>query len=195
MQRPLIAILAVISLAIATQALAKPWWLRGVESNETDFLPPDVAFRVGAHIEGSAVKLRWVIAPGYYLYRRKMSAVAESPDLLVTDLLLPRGTLKTDPFLGTQEIFTQIVEGTVPFRRLDYGAHPVAIKVTYQGCAEAGLCYPPIMKVLSPTAAEAADPTTAPARWQGIAIAGGVAAFLVSGLVLRRGRRLEPPPP
>ena len=70
---------------------------------------------------------------------------------MVSAVALPPGTLKTDPYLGTNEIFTQQVEATVPYRRLDYGAHPLQIKVTYQGCAEAGLCYPLITKVLFPT--------------------------------------------
>ena len=38
-------------LGAAETAGAKPWWLRGIESNETDFLPPDVAFRVGARVD------------------------------------------------------------------------------------------------------------------------------------------------
>ena len=128
--------------------MAKPWWMRGIDSNETDFLPPDVAFRAAARLEDGNLRVRWVIADGYYLYRAKMSVAAESPDLVVSGLTLPRGTLKTDPYLGTQEIFTQQVEGAVGYRRFDYGAHPLQIKVTYQGCAEAGLCYPPILSLI-----------------------------------------------
>jgi len=196
MPRLTLVLLALLSLGGSTALEARPWWLRGVETNETDFLPPDVAFRVGSSVEGSEVKVRWVIAPGYYLYRHKMSAAAESPDLLVAGLVLPRGTLKNDPFLGRQEIFTQQVEGIVPFRRLDYGAHPLAIRVTYQGCAEAGLCYPPIVKVLNPVVGSAR--TTVDEllpRWEIYAIVGGFIAFLAAGLMLRPGRRLEPPPP
>jgi thiol:disulfide interchange protein DsbD len=171
---------------------AKPWWMRGIASNETDFLPPDAAFRVGAQIDGSVVRVRWVIADGYYLYRRKMSVAAESADLMVFGLSLPRGTLKTDPFLGSNEIFTQQVEGIVPYRRLDYGAHPMQIKVTYQGCAEAGLCYPPITKVLFPTGSATAS-ASPPHRWEGVAIVGGACAFLLAGFLLRKGRNLELP--
>jgi thioredoxin:protein disulfide reductase len=173
-------------------AVAKPWWMRGVDSNETDFLPPDVAFRVGARIDGSALRVRWVIADGYYLYREKISVAAVSPSLVVSGISLPRGTVKTDPYLGTQEIYTQQVEGTVAYRRLDYGAHPLEIKVTYQGCAEAGLCYPSIAKVLSPTISTppADDPSP---RWERYAILGGALAFLLAGLLLRKGRNLPLP--
>src|ERR1700730_11643887 len=134
-------LLALFLVSFVGVAVAKPWWMRGVESNETDFLPPDVAFRVGARIDGDQLQIRWIIADGYYLYRHKMQVAAESPDLVVTGLDLPRGVSKTDPYLGTQEVYVQQVEGTVGYKRLDFGAHPVQIKVTYQGCAEAGLCY------------------------------------------------------
>ena len=186
-------LIMLILLAMASgSAVAKPWWMRGIESNETDFLPPDVAFRAGARLEEGTLKVRWVIADGYYLYRSKMSVAAESPDLVVSGFILPRGTLKTDPYLGTQEIYTQQVEGTVSYRRFDFGAHPLQIKVTYQGCAEAGLCYPAITKVLSPTGSATA-PRGAPHIWEGIAIGGGAIAFLLAGLLLRKERTLPLP--
>jgi thiol:disulfide interchange protein len=173
-------------------ASAKPWWMRGVESNESDFLPPDVAFRVSSRIDGNVLRLRWSIADGYYLYRRKMEVTAESPDLVVSALSFPPGTLKTDPYLGTQEIFTQQVEGTVAYTRFDAGAHPIEIKVTYQGCAEAGLCYPPISKVIFPASSPVVLQAP-PHTWEGYAVFGGGLAFLLAGLVLRKGRRLDMP--
>jgi thioredoxin:protein disulfide reductase len=192
-RHPLLCALIMSSLlGLAGPAGAKPWWMRGVESNETDFLPPDIAFRVGARIDGSELRVRWVIADGYYLYRQKFSVAPVSPDLVVSGISLPRGVSKTDPYLGTQEIFTQQVEGTVAYRRIDFGAHPIEIKVTYQGCAEAGLCYPPITKVLSPGAALPTVDTTAP-RWERYAILGGAFAFLIAGFVLRKGRNLPLP--
>jgi thiol:disulfide interchange protein DsbD len=184
----MLTLLAVLS----GSAVARPWWMRGVESNETDFLPPDVAFRAGAQLDGGSLRVRWVIADGYYLYRAKMSVAAESPDLVVSGISLPRGTLKTDPYLGAQEIYTQQVEGTVSYRRFDYGAHPLQIRVTYQGCAEAGLCYPPITKVLSPVGG-AIGPPSASHTWEGVAIGGGALAFLLAGLLLRKGRTLPLP--
>jgi thiol:disulfide interchange protein DsbD len=197
MQRSLTILLCFfvgLTLFTAGTAHAKPWWMRGVESNETDFLPPDVAFRVAAHLDGNMVKVRWVIADGYYLYKQKISVKAESPDLVVSDPQLPAGVVKTDPFLGTQEIYTQQVEAAVPFTRIDAGAHPIQIKVTYQGCAEAGLCYPPITKVVFPNAGAAPVAiSVSPYAWERIAIIAGVFAFLLAGLVLRKGRKLDVP--
>ena len=190
----LLSFLCVFTLGGAGMAYAKPWWMRGIESNETDFLPPDVAFRVAGRVDGNLLKVRWVIADGYYLYKSKIEVRAESPDLLVAAPQLPSGVIKTDPYLGTQEIFTQQVEASVPYSRIDAGAHPIQIKVTYQGCAEAGLCYPPITKVIFPAALAPPVPENIPPYpWQRIAIIGGVFAFLLAGLVLRKGRKLELP--
>ena len=183
---------ALLMLCLAGAVSAKPWWMHGVESNETDFLPPDVAFRVGAGIVGNLLRVRWVFADGYYLYRQKIEIKAESPDLTVAAPKLPQGIMKVDPYLGNQEIYKQQVEATATFSRFDYGAHPMQIKVTYQGCAEAGLCYPPITKVLFPEQAISAAPQPAQ-PWEAVAILGGGFAFLLAGLLLRKGRKLELP--
>jgi len=190
---PLLAGLVGIA-SLAGVAGAKPWWMRGVDSNDTDFLPPDVAFRVGASVDGNVVRVRWVIADGYYLYRSKIDIKAESPDLVIAAPALPKGMLKTDPYLGTQEIYKQQVEATAAYTRFDAGAHPLQFKVVYQGCAEAGLCYPPISKVISPGSALAAAAPT-PHPWEGVAILAGGLAFLLAGLLLRKGRELDLPAP
>jgi thiol:disulfide interchange protein len=68
--------------------------------------------------------------------------------------------------------------------------------VTYQGCADAGLCYPPITKVLFPSVSGAKASAGAPSlsyRWEAIAIITGGLAFLLAGLVLRKGRKLDLP--
>jgi len=188
------ALLIAAALAgFATAAQGKPWWMRDTDSNDTDFLPPDVAFRAGAALDGQALRIRWVIADGYYLYKDKIAVQAQSPDLILGPPLLPPGIIKTDPFMGRQEIYTQQVEARVPFTRADFGAHPLQIRVTYQGCAEGGLCYPPITKVLFPAAALPESTVNAPRQWELIAIIGGVLAFLAAGLVLRHGRKLPLP--
>ena len=188
----LTAVVVAASLTLPGPASAKPWWKGGVESNENDFLPPDAAFRVSAQVQGNVLRIRWAIADGYYLYRHAMEVDAESPDLALSEPSFPKGALKTDPYLGTQEIFTQQVEATVPYSRVDAGARPIQIRVTYQGCAEAGLCYTPISKVIFP---DIASPViqAPPHPWEGYAIVGGGLAFLLAGLLLRKGRRLDSP--
>ena len=187
--------IAAIGLAATFSAAAKPYWLKGEDNNQADFLNPDLAFRVGAQLSGNSVVVRWVIADGYYLYRSKMAFAAESPDLSVLPAELPAGSVKTDPYLGTQQIYTQQVAIRVPIARTDAGAHPVQLRVTYQGCAEAGLCYPPITKVIFPSlaAGEASAPLNPPKPWELIAMLGGAAAFLLAGFALRKDRRLATP--
>jgi len=182
-----------LALLLAGSANAKPWWMRGVESNENDFLPPDVAFRVGARVDENVLRVRWIIADGYYLYRRKIEIKAESPDLMIAAPELPPGQLKVDPYFGNQEIYRQQVAAAAAYTRLDAGAHPLQIKVTYQGCADAGLCYPPITKVLFPQHALPIA-AAAPHPFVGAAILGGIFAFLLAGLVLRKDRKLDLPP-
>lgn len=190
-------VLVIVLLGILTgTAAAKPWWLRGAASNEDGFLDPNVAFRVSAAVDGNTIRVRWIIADGYYLYRQKIDIQPESPDLQLSAPQLPAGLIKVDPFLGSQEIYLQQLLAIVPYSRTDGGAHPLQIKVTYQGCAEAGLCYPPITRVLYPAhlLAGAAPGTAAAAHpWEGLAIMGGALAFLSAGLVLRKGRKLELP--
>ncbi len=186
----------------AAPAAARPWWLPGTAEVGTDFLPPDVAFRVGAHVDGNVIRIRWAIAEVYYLYRHRIGVQAESPDLEVSAPSLPAGVLKIDANLGPQEVYEHGVEAVVAFSRFDAGAHPMQIKVTYQGCAEAGLCYLPITKVLSPRSALGAESGAASGAasraasgaaraWEGIAIGAGVGGFLLAGWLLRKGRRLE----
>ena len=186
------SLLLLLLLGLAGFAAAKPWWIRGAESNDSDFLDPNVAFRVSAAADANVLQVRWVIADGYYLYRQRLEIKPESPDLVLAAPQFPKGELKIDPYFGTQEIYKQQVQVSVPFSRFDGGAHPLAIKVTYQGCAEAGLCYPPITRVLSPEhPAVVAAPPSYP--WEGVAILGGAFAFLLAGLVLRKERRLDLP--
>ncbi len=179
-------------VTLAGGASAKPWWLQGAAANDDGFLDPNVAFRVSTGVDGELIHVRWVIADGYYIYRAKIDIQPESPDLKLGQPQLPQGILKVDPFLGSQEIYRQQVQANVPYSRRDAGAHPLAVKVIYQGCAEAGLCYPPITKVFYPVhPLAAATPDSHP--WEGVAILGGALAFLLAGLLLRKGRRLELP--
>jgi len=185
-------VVAAAAAGLAGLAAAKPWWMRGIDSNENDFLPPDVAFRVSSSVDGNTVRVHWSIADGYYLYRQKMNIQAESPDLVLSSPTFPPGKLKSDPYLGTQEIFVQQVEGSASYTRTDGGAHPIEVKVAYQGCAEAGLCYPAITKVLFPGVNAPTPPATGH-PWERTAILSGGLAFFLAGLLLKKGRRLDTP--
>lgn len=190
-------------------ALAKPWWMKDSPANEGDFLPPDKAFRVSSRVDGSLIRVRWDIADGYYLYRTKFDISPESPDLALDPAQFPPGISHTDPYFGTQEIFEQQVEALVGFHRGDAGAHPIQIKVSYQGCAKAGLCYPLMAKVLSPDSSisptsdlhrarhsMARMPAAEPGRMSQsglmLACVAGILAFFVAGLARRFARSGSP---
>jgi thiol:disulfide interchange protein DsbD len=139
----LLALLCIASGSAAAQGL-----LGGVSSDE-DFLPPDEAFQLTASANGgAAVALQWVIADGYYLYRHRVAVKTDTAGFTLGTPVLPDGKKKTDEFFGQVEVYYQQFDAEVPLERAA-GADTVELKVTYQGCADAGLCYPPITKVLT----------------------------------------------
>ncbi len=121
----------------------------GFGAGGDEFLDPDVAFRLGAIADGpDRVRLTWEIAPDYYLYRDKL-AVRTSSAASVGQLVLPTGEVHSDEYFGEQEVYRGELVATVPVARVGGTAMTVALDVTYQGCADAGLCYPPITKTLN----------------------------------------------
>jgi thiol:disulfide interchange protein DsbD len=131
-----------------------------------DFLPPDQAFRFDA-LEGGSdrVQLNWEIADGYYLYRARIKVATPSTAAQLGAPQFPPGQVKTDEYFGRQEIYHHELRVTVPVARAAGGSFTLPLQVTYQGCAEAGLCYPPITKsvsVLLPGGAGASPGAAAP---------------------------------
>lgn len=100
------------------------------------FLPVDEAFQYTLQDNGDGTLTAvWNIAPGYYLYRKRLSIVATKGEL--GDIQYPRGTRIHDEFSGDAEVFYNRVK--VPI----HAGSARMLKLTWQGCAEAGLCYPP----------------------------------------------------
>lgn len=113
-----------------------------------EFLHPDVAYLLNTEVrDGKTVVVRWTIADGYYLYRDKFKfAVKDASGVELGALEIPPGKVKEDEFFGRVEVFYQQVEATVALRRTAVGPTEIMLDVGYQGCADAGLCYPPITK-------------------------------------------------
>ena len=136
--------------------------LGAAKTGGDDFLPPDQAFRFDALPDGTdRVRLNWEIADGYYLYRARIKVVTSSASAQLGTPQFPAGQVKTDEYFGEQEIYHHELSATVPVARASSGAIELPLQVTYQGCADAGLCYPPITKTVSvrlPGAAGAAAP-------------------------------------
>ncbi|TLY99427.1 MAG: protein-disulfide reductase DsbD [Gammaproteobacteria bacterium] len=124
--------------------------LDSVKTSGDDFLPPDRAFRFDALPDGTdRVRLNWEIADGYYLYRARIKVVTPSPRAQLGAPQMPQGQIKTDEYFGRQEVYHHELVATVPVLRASGGAFELPLQVTYQGCAEAGLCYPPITKTVT----------------------------------------------
>ncbi len=118
-------------------------------SNKSSFLDAAQAFRLTALITDSKeVIVQWQLATGYYLYRDKLafSVIGEGK---VGKANYPTGIMKNDPTFGEVEVYQQpVVEVTLPL--LGIGQSKVLqLKIDYQGCAEAGLCYPPMSQTLT----------------------------------------------
>ena len=151
---------ALACLALLVSGLAAAQGLLGPVSNEDQFLPVDQAFVFTAVADGAdRVLLDWQVAPGYYLYRHRTSATTSTPGFALGEIAMPDGKKKTDEFFGDVEVYYGILSATVPVTRPE-GASSFELQVSYQGCADAGLCYPPVTKTV---AIELPPPGTAPA--------------------------------
>jgi thiol:disulfide interchange protein DsbD len=119
-------------------------------SSEEEFLPPEQAFQVAAVADGpNRVRVEWVIHEGYYLYKSRIKFATTSTQAQLGAASLPTGQMKNDEYFGKQEIYHDELAATVPVTRSGAGPIELPLDVTYQGCAEAGLCYPPITQNLN----------------------------------------------
>jgi thiol:disulfide interchange protein DsbD len=114
-----------------------------VASAKDDFLSPDKAYRYTTRVEGDRLIVAWDIEKGYYLYKKKMGVVSTSGDAQLGEPMWPKGEDHTDDYFGTQEVYRGKVEVPVPI--VITGSRPPVLNVELrlQGCADAGLCYPP----------------------------------------------------
>ncbi len=112
--------------------------LFGVESNSSDFLPVEKAYRLLVTPQDGKLLLQWDIADDYYLYKSRFSAALQNGEELT--LQLPKGKEKQDEYFGEVEVFYQQVTAELPLPTI---SNNVQVQITSQGCADAGLCYPP----------------------------------------------------
>ena len=105
-----------------------------------DLLPVDQAFALTATADGTdAITVTWKIADGYYLYRHRTSVQADA-GFEAGALRLPAGEPHEDEFFGRVETYRERLRATLPGRPR---AASTTLTVKYQGCADAGICYPP----------------------------------------------------
>lgn len=114
----------------------------GLPGGEPKLLPPEQAFRFSARaLDTQTIEARFDVVDGYYLYRDKLAFGVE-PDVGVGTAVLPAGKRKHDEFFGDVETYRGRVVIRLPLARATPGA-TVVLKADSQGCADAGVCYPP----------------------------------------------------
>lgn len=157
-------------------------------AGQTDFLPVNQAFRPGVvGLAEQEIRLRFEIAPEYYLYRHRLDFQLTGTDARVTDVSLPEGTERHDEFFGDVEVYYNQLEVSLT---LDGSPAPdQMLRVDFQGCADAGLCYPPETVTLPlpggrAAAASEAPPTAADATQPASQLSLALLLFFLAGLGL-----------
>ncbi|ENZ75653.1 MULTISPECIES: protein-disulfide reductase DsbD [Ralstonia] len=142
-----------------------------------DFLPPEQAFRFSAtQVDGQTVEVKFAIADGYYMYRERFAVAADPAAVELALLDMPAGKVKFDEtFNKDVETYRHEIAFHVKARN---ATAPFTLIVTSQGCADQGLCYPP-MKSRFHVEPAAASPA-APSAGGGDAL-GRIASTLGSG--------------
>lgn len=171
-------ILIVLTTSLSLNAVA-------ASSDQEEFLPPEQAFQFDfEQLSDGTVKLHWDIADGYYLYQKRLKLTDTNKQPLTDVAFLTQSEEKNDPNFGLVQVF---------HHQLDIEALPVTnqLMLSYQGCSENGLCYPPQRKTLDVQSAtktasnakvsESSQP--APTANQALAVeedAGAIAAMLAN---------------
>jgi thiol:disulfide interchange protein DsbD len=140
MTRRILALLSLLCLAPLAQADFS------FGSSKPKFLPADQAFGLSIEVcDKNALLANFRVTPGYYLYRDKISFSIADGKTRIARVELPKGEEKDDPNFGRIEVYHQSIQARIALENAD-PAKPLTLNVSYQGCSDKGLCYPPIEK-------------------------------------------------
>ncbi len=115
-----------------------------------DALPADEVFIPNAFaVDGNTIEFGIRLLPDYYLYKSKISVRSLNDNARAGQLDLPKGKVKTDEWLGEQEVYFDEVFGKLAIARATPEAMDLDIELNYQGCKVDGICYLPVSKVLT----------------------------------------------
>ena len=110
-------------------------------------LSPEEAFIIDHIIVGpSEAVIRWQISKFYYLYKEKF--IFSSADFIIENVHFPPPEVIDDPFFGKSEIYHNVVEVTLHLTPKTKGRSNGILDISFQGCWEGGVCYPPVKKSL-----------------------------------------------
>jgi len=120
----------------------------GAQVAESKLLPPEQAFRLAARaLDTRTLEVDFAIASGYYLYRDKLRFALE-PQSADIAAALPPGQEKTDEFFGRVQTYRDRLVVRLPLAAAAPG-QSLSLRVESQGCADAGVCYPPQIQRLT----------------------------------------------
>jgi thiol:disulfide interchange protein DsbD len=115
----------------------------GAAAAQVKLLPTEEAFRFAARgLDARTVEASFAVADGYYLYRDKLRFSATPEAVALGSVTLPAGKVKEDPFFGRVETYRDRVVVRLPLDNAAPG-QVVTVRAESQGCADAGVCYPP----------------------------------------------------
>jgi thiol:disulfide interchange protein DsbD len=140
--------------------LAHAQWFSS-SSNQDEFLPVMEAFQPTAWHDGDTLYIGFDIADEYYLYRHQFAIASQTDSVTLGEPKIPPGTFTNDEFLGDVYIFRDQIVFEAPISTPYSG--PLNVELTFQGCADAGLCYPPERTNLQ---ASEAQPPSQFAEWE-----------------------------
>ncbi len=140
-----------LMLALLAGPVAAGLFDRFGGSSQLRILEPDQAFQMTVSVvDPLTVEARWIIAPGYYLYRDKFRLnLVDAQGIAITGSEIPPGEPKDDPYFGPQQIFHGEAVIVARLQREPSSAQTARLKADYQGCAEIGVCYPPLSQTVS----------------------------------------------
>lgn len=142
--------LTLILLLCSTSAFAGLFDAPG----RANFVPADRAFAFDFQQNQHDVNLTWQVKDGYYLYRKQVQVTPTNAS--IAPLQMPNGEWHSDEFYGKSEIYRHSLTVPVTLTQANAGA---TLTVTYQGCADAGFCYPPETKTVPLSAVAQAEQT------------------------------------
>ena len=114
---------------------------------DDELLPPDKAFSLSAILQSNQIIATYDIAPGYYMYRSRFEYKL-SPDDKKLNANFPKGKIKQDEFFGEMEVYRNRIQVKIPVDSLTPSNFPIHLVTTGQGCADIGVCYPPLKQSL-----------------------------------------------
>ncbi|WP_031434704.1 protein-disulfide reductase DsbD [Methylomarinum vadi] len=134
---------------------------------EDELLPAEQAFQFFASVKNAhTLHVNWVVADGYYLYRDKIGFNLNGASATrLGEYHIPRGEPYHDEEFGQVEIFHGELSFDIPLIRQDKAAQILQLTAKYQGCADRGVCYPPMQSIVDlalPIAQTLASPATPP---------------------------------